>query len=416
MYHVQQHFWIRGIDDEIVRVWKAMEPLPRFEHVFHVFSKSMRIPRGRDHVVIMDDWVPLQIAMLRQDIGPDGKIIVVSDHPEAFLAEAAPYIDDVWPLTTLAVTAEFKFKRLLETLKREKDAWLTDTYLEQTINTLPDMIWFKDLKGLHLHVNDAFCTAVNKPKSDIEGRDHYYIWGIPREVYERSDYVCVETEDDVIQARKTCLFDEEVMSAQGLRKLKTYKTPIFDEDGQTIIGTVGIARDVTQMNEYQDTIRRLTREDSLTGLMNRDYFHVYAAKECAKKDLTFLSVDLERFKELNERYGHELGDAVLKITAEELQAVFPDDVDVRMGGDEFGVLIADGRPMDEVCALVRKFQIQLREMLRMDERMKRICANIGIAHRPEEGPIDDLILKASLALAEAEKHGGGKYTIYRGRI
>ena len=220
----------------------------------------------------------------------------------------------------------------------------------------------------------------------------------------------------MIQARKTCLFDEEVMSAQGLRKLKTYKTPIFDEDGQTIIGTVGIARDVTQMNEYQDTIRRLTREDSLTGLMNRDYFHVYAAKECAKKDLTFLSVDLERFKELNERYGHELGDAVLKITAEELQAVFPDDVDVRMGGDEFGVLIADGRPMDEVCALVRKFQIQLREMLRMDERMKRICANIGIAHRPEEGPIDDLILKASLALAEAEKHGGGKYTIYRGRI
>ena len=164
MYHVQQHFWIRGIDDEIVRVWKAMEPLPRFEHVFHVFSKSMRIPRGRDHVVIMDDWVPLQIAMLRQDIGPDGKIIVVSDHPEAFLAEAAPYIDDVWPLTTLAVTAEFKFKRLLETLKREKDAWLTDTYLEQTINTLPDMIWFKDLKGLHLHVNDAFCTAVNKPR------------------------------------------------------------------------------------------------------------------------------------------------------------------------------------------------------------------------------------------------------------
>lgn len=416
MYHVQQHFWIRGIDERIVRVWKAMEPQPRFTHEFHVFSKSMRIPRGRNNVVLMDDKSPLQIALLRQDIGPDGKIIVVSDNPAPFIEEAAPYIDDIWPMATLTQMATFKFQKLLEQLKREKDAWLTDTYLEQTINTLPDMIWFKDLQGLHLHVNDAFCTAVNKQKSDVEGRDHYYIWDIPREVYERSDYVCVETEDDVIKARKTCLFDEEVMSAQGLRKLKTYKTPIFDEDGKSIIGTVGIARDVTKMSEYQDTITRLTREDTLTGLMNRDYFHLYVTKDCTSKDMTFVSLDLERFKELNERYGHELGNAVLKITAEELQNVFPDDIKVRMGGDEFGVLITNGRPMDEVCAMVRRFQLQLREMLRMDERMKRISANIGIAHSTDGSSIDDVVIKSSLALAEAEKHGGGKYTIYRGRI
>ena len=416
MYHVQLHFWIRGIDESVVRVWKKMEALPRFEHVFHLFSRSMRLPAGRNQIVFLDDKAPLQMQMLRQDIGPEGKIIVCCDEPCSIPADDLACVDDVWPSATLGELAEFRFRRLQERLKAEKDAWLTETYLEQTINTLPDMIWFKDLKGLHLHVNDAFCTAVNKQKSDVEGRDHYYIWDIPREVYERSDYVCVETEDDVIKARKTCLFDEEVMSAQGLRKLKTYKTPIFDEDGKSIIGTVGIARDVTQMSEYKDTINRLTREDTLTGLMNREYFHVYAAKECQNKALTFVSLDLERFKELNERYGHDLGDAVLKITAEELQAVFPDGVSVRMGGDEFGILIADGRPMDEVCAMVRRFQIQLRVMLRMDERMKRISANVGIAHSTGDGTVDDLIIKSSLALAEAEKHGGGKYTIYRGRI
>jgi GGDEF domain-containing protein len=72
--------------------------------------------------------------------------------------------------------------------------------------------------------------------------------------------------------------------------------------------------------------------------------------------------------------------------------------------------------MDEVCALVRKFQLQLRETLRMDERMKRISANVGIAHSTGGSNVDDLIIKSGLALAEAEKHGGGKYTIYRGRI
>ena len=90
VYHVQQHFWIRGIEEDIVRVWKAVEPQPRFEHAFHVFSKSMRIPRGRNNVVILDDKAPLQIALLRQDVGPEAKIIIASDHPETFLAEAAP--------------------------------------------------------------------------------------------------------------------------------------------------------------------------------------------------------------------------------------------------------------------------------------------------------------------------------------
>ena len=407
MYHVQLHFWIRGIDEGAVRVWKKIEALPRFEHVFHLFSRSMRLPAGRNQIVFLDDKAPLQMQMLRQDIGPEGKIIVCCDEPGSIPADDLACVDDVWPSATLPEIATFRFQRLLERLKAEKDAWLNETYLEQTINTLPDMIWFKDLKGLHLHVNDAFCTAVNKPRSDIEGHDHYYIWGIPRAVYERSDYVCVETEDDVIKARKTCLFDEQVMSAQGLRKLKTYKTPIFDEDGKTIIGTVGIARDVTRENEYKDTIQRLSREDKLTGLANRDYFHHFAEMECKDEALTLVLIDLDHFREVNEKYGHELGDAVLKIAAEELGDVFPDDLKVRMGGDEFGVLLRGVHPAEAVRQDVETFQKQLQEMYAMDERMKRVQANAGIAQCKAGTPLDKLIFNSSAARAEAAKQGKG---------
>jgi PAS domain-containing protein len=98
------------------------------------------------------------------------------------------------------------------------------------------------------------------------GQDHYTIWGISREEYENSDYVCVDTDAEVIKAGKTCIFDEKVMGADGLRKLKTYKTPIFEEDGQ-IIGTIGIARDVTEASEYERTVHDLAYRDYLTSLV-----------------------------------------------------------------------------------------------------------------------------------------------------
>ena len=197
------------------------------------------------------------------------------------------------------------------------------------------------------------------------------------------------------------------MSEQGLRKLKTYKTPIFDEDGKTIIGTVGIARDVTQENEYKDTIQRLSREDKLTGLANRDYFHHFVETECKDEALTLVSIDLDHFREVNEKYGHELGDAVLKIAAEELGDIFPNDLKVRTGGDEFGVLLRGAHPVEAVRQDVETFQKQLQEMYAMDERMKDVQANAGIAQCKAGTPLDKLTFQSSAARAEAAKQGAG---------
>lgn len=410
MYHVQLHFWVRGIDEKIIRTWKGIDPLPRFSHLFHNFSRSLRLPSGRNQIVLLGDVSTLQISLLRQDIGVKGKLILCSDHADEMSEGELAYFDDIWPLATVPGLAVFRFHRLQEEIKKEKDAWLTQTYLEQTINTLPDMIWYKDIKGLHLHVNDAFCTAVNKRKNDIEGRDHYYIWGIPKEVYEQSDYVCVETEEDVLKKRKTCLYDEEVMSAQGLRKLKTYKTPIFDEDSQEIIGTVGIARDVTQEKEYFSTIQRLTREDGLTSLLNREYFYAIL-ESCKRKPYALIVFDVEAFHEFNERHGHSLGDAVLQILAEELRAVFSQNDIARIGGDEFVVLLQEELSEDEVQAKIQAFQDGLAAMLAMDERLKGIRVNAAAVRAEAGRNPEKVLLESSIALHQAKKIGGGACVI-----
>ena len=186
-------------------------------------------------------------------------------------------------------------------------------------------------------------------------------------------------EEDVLKARKTCLYDEEVMSAQGLRKLKTYKTPIFDEDSQDIIGTVGIARDITREKEYRSTIQRLTREDQLTSLLNREYFYDILKKNNSQA-YTLLSFDIEGFHGFNERYGHPLGDAVLQIVAEELRSAFTTNHAARLGGDEFAVFLPDDLSDETAEASVKAFQEQLSFMLSMDDRMKHLRVNAGIVH------------------------------------
>lgn len=104
----------------------------------------------------------------------------------------------------------------------------------------------KDVKGSHLKVNNGFCHAVGKKKEDVQGRGHYYIWDLKKEEYEQGEYICLESDEIVLEERRTCLFDEMVKSKQGMRQFKTYKSPLFDDDG-TILGTVGIAHDVTDL-------------------------------------------------------------------------------------------------------------------------------------------------------------------------
>ncbi len=141
---------------------------------------------------------------------------------------------------------EIYYKKLLLFMKDVADNRKQKICFNTLIDSLPDLIWFKDRKGAHLIVNDGFCGAVEKTKEQIYKKGHYYIWDIPKEEYEQGDYVCLESEDIVMEARKTCHFDENVKTKSGMRLFKTYKSPLIDAD-EEIFGTCGFAHDVTEL-------------------------------------------------------------------------------------------------------------------------------------------------------------------------
>lgn len=157
-------------------------------------------------------------------------------------------VKDIWLLPMAEEEIRFRFLRWQQTYKMSKDYWQTSHYLEATINNVPNLVWYKDKDGVHEKVNDSFCSTVNKTKQQVEGQRHAYIWDV-----EEDDPACIESERQVMESERTFISEECVKTGDGTKLLMTYKSPLYDLDG-SVMGTVGVAIDVTQERAYEQEI------------------------------------------------------------------------------------------------------------------------------------------------------------------
>lgn len=194
--------------------------------------------------------------------------------------------------------------------------------------------------------------------------------------------------------------------------------PVRGRDGVQI-GYVKILRDATEEKKSVEAASRLALQDSLTGLANRAEFHnrFVAMRASAQRHgqlLLMLLLDLDHFKEVNDRFGHAFGDALLQQAAHRMRSALRDtDFIARLGGDEFAVLMPDasspvvGGTMAETLieSLSRPFQIDHHEL--------RVGASIGVSVCPQDGSeLKGLFAKADLALYRAKEEGRGGYRFY----
>lgn len=408
MYSAKVHIWLVGLGPEEAKTLMGIEPLERFTHTFmEEFSlEALKedVSPAVLTIVVADEAAVGSPEALREAAGADAKLILCAADAGTLSEAALSAIDAIWgkPLTPALI--RFHFGALQRQLKLEKDKWLAETYLAHTIDPVPDLIWYKDIYGAHLMVNDAFCEVVGKTKEDIAGRDHCYIWGLTREEYAQGEYVCMETEVEVIQQGVTCVFDEQVKAPEGMRLLKTYKTPIRDVDGK-VMGTVGVARNVTKEREYEQKILEMAQTDSLTGLANRRYFEEYIKRVKGVQQKTFIYFDLDRFKHINDTYGHAMGDMVLVQVAGRMKRVFPDAFLVRLGGDEFLAVFIERIPREVIEKRVQDFIRDLQDFFEHTENMGVLSTSAGITIGDPREPVDELLKQSDYALYAAKQSG-----------
>lgn len=188
-------------------------------------------------------------------------------------------------------------------------------------------------------------------------------------------------------------------------------TPIHS-DGNKVIGFLKILQDITKRKLAQDEISRLATVDLLTGLSNRGSFDVRTKEMILLSDrggqgLQLYLIDLDRFKEVNDKLGHPAGDDLLQQVALRLKEVCREsDFVARLGGDEFGLLQFGASHATSSGVFASKLVDCLALPFDIGGVAVEISASVGIACCPEDGADQDgLLKKADLALYNVKSHG-----------
>ncbi len=182
---------------------------------------------------------------------------------------------------------------------------------------------------------------------------------------------------------------------------------------------MAIAVDISERESSENDLRRLAHHDPLTGLPNRmtmmDRLNqgVIAASR-SNKIVGVLFVDLDRFKQINDNHGHEMGDAVLQEASQRLSSIVREtDTVARLGGDEF-VIVAQGlRSVDDAEALARKVIETFESRFEIEEHKLRVTPSVGVALFPlDESDAEGLLRHADAAMYQAKQSGPGQYRLH----
>lgn len=208
--------------------------------------------------------------------------------------------------------------------------------LLSVLNSIPDLIFYKDTSSIYLGCNKAFAEYVGINQEEILGKTDHDFFG--------PDIADTIRDIDISLMRNKSELRNEIESAypDGRKvMLETLNSPYYSTDGQ-ILGIIGISRDITERIQKEREVRFLHFYDVLTGVFNRSYI----AEEIDRIDapdklpLSVIVGDINGLKIINDAFGHEKGDKLLVEIARILkESCREQDIIARTGGDEFRILM-----------------------------------------------------------------------------
>jgi diguanylate cyclase (GGDEF)-like protein/PAS domain S-box-containing protein len=295
------------------------------------------------------------------------------------------------------------------TLSRELES--NKKFLELIVDNIPvSLIVERVSDGRYLLANRSAETILNRRREDATGLTAADIFN-PKEAK-----LIIARDEAAIKKRGLLTEEHPISTKDGLRLFLTRRMTVLDDAGepQYLIKT---HEDVTDRRQTESRMAHMAYHDGLTDLPNRSAFlqalaQMIEACEGTNEEFAVLSVDLDGLKEINDVFGHAIGDKLLIEVARRIQTAARGGVVARLSGDEFGLII-DGKQPAAGKALAEQLAEALADEFLIDGKSVRTGVTTGISVFPHNGAdAASLLANAGAALFRAKAKSRGSISLY----
>jgi diguanylate cyclase (GGDEF)-like protein/PAS domain S-box-containing protein len=298
--------------------------------------------------------------------------------------------------------------------RAEKDVERTRSFLETVIENVPATIVVKDAHDLkYVLINRTGEAYYGISRADLIGRTARDLFPEP------TAKMIVEHDQQLLTSRRPMFIDEHAIVTPGNndRVITAARLPILGANGEAqYLATV--IHDVTEHKRAEARIAHMAHHDALTGLPNRAAFNERFAASLAdasasNKPFAVMCIDLDHFKEINDVFGHAIGDDVLCALTGRLRNAVGSAFLARLGGDEFALIAADGSFPAAAAHLADGLLSCVAEEFDILGHKLRIGMSVGIANYPTDGTdATSLLGNADAALYRAKADGRGSIRFF----
>jgi diguanylate cyclase (GGDEF)-like protein/PAS domain S-box-containing protein len=295
--------------------------------------------------------------------------------------------------------------------QRLRQTTINKNYLTNVLGSMTDAVFVTSPDGVIRMANQSACKLLAYGEEELVGRTIVSIF----DDRERADFDMLrashDTRETVVKTRQGQTIPVAITGSQ-----------ITTDDPQ-YQGTIFVVRNVTERKRAERRIRYLARYDALTKVPNRMQFQHLLQQAIAralrnKTSLALLYLDMDRFKEINDTFGHAAGDRTLEILTERLTRTLPQETTIgRLAGDEFAMFVddlaSDADNRGTVAQLARSVLAEIGRAFQLQEHEVFLTASIGVAFCPRDAEnVIDLIRNADAAMYHSKQNGGNSFAFY----
>ena len=315
----------------------------------------------------------------------------------------------------LAVTSKDEIAELEQALEQMRQnlrqSTITSNYLTTVLNSMTDAVLVTAPDGRIKRINDAAIRLFGCTQEQMAGKPLSDFLAPPERERFSTMAIGTETRETVIQAQSGQTIPVSVAVA-----------PITADDPE-FQGVIFVLRNITDRKRAERRIRYLARYDALTKVPNRMQFQhllqqAIARARRSERSIVLLYLDMDRFKEINDTFGHAAGDRTLEVLSERLTHILPREAVVgRLAGDEFALFIESfPQSPDEraqAADLARMVLAGVGKAFYVQQQEVFLTASIGIAFCPKDAEnVIDLIRNADAAMYHSKQNGGNGFAFY----